>query len=366
MIRVDWKHWAAVTVTVAGGALALYLLCRFALVLLLPFLLALALAVVTRRTVLRLAARTGCPVRIASLLVTALALTLLGLVVFLLCSRLFTEAQNLLDFLEKDSADPNGQTARLIAFFRSFGERFPFLERLRGIRFLEELLGDPQAYFAERLQELLSAMTGRIAAVAGGILRRLPKVLFFLVFTVISCFYFSVEYEAVTRTLVRLLPAKARERVPEWKARSMHAAKRYLRAYLLLFLLTLAELLVGFFTLRIRYAFLLALLTALLDILPVLGVGVILVPFAIFSLVVGETVRGVGLLVLYAIITVVRQVAEPHLVGKSIGLHPILMLVSLYVGLGIFGVTGFLIGPAIALCAKAIFDFRRDTKKGTR
>jgi predicted PurR-regulated permease PerM len=65
------------------------------------------------------------------------------------------------------------------------------------------------------------------------------------------------------------------------------------------------------------------------------------------------------------LITIVRQVAEPHLVGKSIGLHPILMLVSLYVGLGVFGVSGFLIGPAIALCAKAVFDFQKETKKGT-
>lgn len=366
MIRVDWKHWAAVTVTVAGGAVALYLLCRFALVLLLPFLLALALAVITRPAVLRLASRVRCSSRVAALLVTALALATFGLAVFLICSRLFAEAQNLLDFLEKDSADPHGQTASLVAFFRDFGNRFPFLERLRGMRLLEELIGDPEVYFSERLQEALSAVTGRIASVAGGVLRRLPKVLFFLVFTVISCFYFAVEYEAVTRTLVRLLPPKLREKAPEWKTRGMHTAKRYLRAYWLLFLLTLGELLLGFFALRIRYAFLLALLTALLDILPVLGVGVILVPFALFSLVVGETVRGVGLLVLYAVITVVRQVAEPHFVGKSIGLHPILMLVSLYVGLGIFGVSGFLIGPAIALCAKAIFDFKHDTKKGTQ
>ena len=135
------------------------------------------------------------------------------------------------------------------------------------------------------------------------------------------------------------------------------AAKRYLRAYFWLFLLTLGELLVGFFLLGIRYAFLLALLTAFLDILPVLGVGVILVPFAVFLLAVGQTGRGIGLLILYAVITVVRQVAEPHLVGKSLGLHPILMLLSLYVGLGVFGVAGFLLGPAIALIAKAVFDW---------
>ena len=125
-----------------------------------------------------------------------------------------------------------------------------------------------------------------------------------------------------------------------------------------MFLLTFAELSLGFFLLRIGYPFLLALLTALLDILPILGVGIILLPFALFSLVTGHVGRGVGLLVLYAAITVIRQIAESHLVGKSLGLHPILMLVSFYVGLGLFGVAGFLLGPAIAMLAKALFEQR--------
>lgn len=363
---MDWKRAAAITVTVAGGLVALYLLCRFAFVLLLPFLLAFVLAVATRRTVLALAARTRCPVRVMAALVTLFSLTVFGLLTFFLCNRLFVEAQNLLDFLAEESKDPNGQIARFFAFFRDFGNRLPLVSQIRDMPFLKELLGDPEAYVVEQLQHGVEGIAARLAAFAGGVLRRLPRVAFFLVFTVISCFYFAVEYEAVTRTLSHLTPRRFRARLPVWRERITAAAKRYLRAYFWLFLLTLAELLVGFFLLRIRYAFLLALLTAFLDVLPVLGVGVVLVPFAVFLLAVSQTGRGIGLLALYAVITVIRQIAEPHLVGKSLGLHPILMLISLYVGLGLFGVAGFVLGPAIALIAKAAFDwFCNEKEKGT-
>lgn len=131
--------------------------------------------------------------------------------------------------------------------------------------------------------------------------------------------------------------------------------RRYLRAYFLLFLLTFAELLIGFMILGTGYAFLLAFMTALLDALPVLGVGTILLPYAIFSFMAGDRSLGFGLLILYGVITLVRQFVEPHLVGKSLGLHPILMLMAFYVGFRLFGVAGIFLGPAAALILKYFF-----------
>jgi len=81
-----------------------------------------------------------------------------------------------------------------------------------------------------------------------------------------------------------------------------------------------------------------------------------LLPWALFSLLTGNTALGIGLAVLYAVITVIRQVIEPHIVGKSLGLHPILMLVALYAGLKIFGLIGVFAGPALALGVKVFFS----------
>ena len=121
-------------------------------------------------------------------------------------------------------------------------------------------------------------------------------------------------------------------------------------------MITLFELCIGFLLLRVEYVFLLALLVALLDFLPIFGVGTVLLPWGIFSLLVGNTALGVGLLVLYVVITVLRQAIEPHFVGKSLGLHPILMLVAIYAGIKLLGIVGFLAGPLLAIIIKAVLE----------
>ena len=87
-------------------------------------------------------------------------------------------------------------------------------------------------------------------------------------------------------------------------------------------------------------------------------------PWGIFSILTGNTFLGIGLVVLYAIITVIRQVIEPHIVGKSLGLHPILMLVALYAGLKIFGIIGVFAGPALALMAKVLLTREKADEVG--
>ena len=364
MERIDWKKWAAIVITVAGGVAALMLFCKLVLVLLLPFVFALLLAFATRRAVKSLSRRTGCPPRISAILVTLGALVLLALLLFVLCNRLAVEVQNLLSFLIEDSENPNGEIAAIVSFFRELGDHLPFLSHLRRLEFLQDIIGDPEEYLINQLREFLSSVAGKLAAGVAAILRRLPGVLLFLLVTLISCFYFAVEYETVSRVLIGLLPPKLRERWPDARDSATRATKRYVRAYFLLFLLTLAQLTIAFFVLCVRYPFLLALLTAFLDILPVLGVGTVLLPWALFSFATGRVARGVGLLVVYAVMTVIRQIAEPHLVGKSLGLHPILMLISFYVGLGLFGVVGLFLGPALALCFKATGEwFAKGQKK---
>ena len=112
---------------------------------------------------------------------------------------------------------------------------------------------------------------------------------------------------------------------------------------------------------RVSYSFLLALVISFVDILPVLGVGSVLVPWAVFSFVSGRWNFGIGLLIIYGCVTVVRQIAEPKIVGGSIGLHPLATLVSMYAGLKLLGVTGLLIGPVTAIIVKSLFDV---TQKG--
>jgi sporulation integral membrane protein YtvI len=153
-------------------------------------------------------------------------------------------------------------------------------------------------------------------------------------------------------------------RLSGWRASVEHFSKGYLKAYLLLFLLTFSELFLGFSILRVEYALLLALLVSLVDLLPVLGVGIVLVPWSIVMLLQRDYRLGAGLLILYGTVLLVRQIMEPRLVGKSLGLHPLITLFASYAGWRLFGVLGMLLGPVLALAIKAVL--LRDSDKRSK
>ena len=139
-------------------------------------------------------------------------------------------------------------------------------------------------------------------------------------------------------------------------------ALQFLKSYLVLFLITFAGLFLGFTLLRESYAFLFALVTALVDSLPIFGMGIILFPLAVFRFMTGELSYGIGLCMMYLILTVLRQVLEPKILGAGLGVHPLLMLFSMYLGLQWFGVGGMLIAPFLTVTVKNLMEIRKNKK----
>lgn len=350
-----WKNAAAISVASAGFAAGLYLFVRFALPVLFPFLFAFLLAILTRPLVVKLTGRLGGHERITAAGITLFFLCVFGVICYFLFLLLFTQAQNLLEMVLCDAADEHGRLAAVLAFFKEAAARLPLFSRLAESSFFRELIGDPEAFFKGLLQNSVSAWAGSLPSRLTACLSRLPGVFVALIVLLIACFFFALDYSRVTAFLCSLCPPRLREKLPEARRRIGELFRRWLFAYLLLFLLTFGELFFGLLLLRERYAFLLAFLIALMDILPVLGVGTALLPWAVFRLMSGNVWGGVGLLLLYTVITVVRQVTEPHLVGKSIGLHPLAMLFAFFAGMKLFGFAGIFIGPLAALLIKALF-----------
>lgn len=122
-----------------------------------------------------------------------------------------------------------------------------------------------------------------------------------------------------------------------------------------------AILLAGFLLIRQPYSVLLAVLLAVLDFIPIIGSGTVMVPWAVIDVLTGNCVHAVGLMVVWGIVCVFRRVAEPKAVGSQTGLSPILSLVSMYVGMRLAGVLGMILGPVLCLvlinvCRTGIFD----------
>ena len=149
--------------------------------------------------------------------------------------------------------------------------------------------------------------------------------------------------------LLRLLPSKLQPVLLRCKQHLCGTLLRMLKAYLILLLITFLQLFLGFFLLDIEQPLLWATVLALLDFLPFIGTGLILIPWGIFELLTGRGALGAGLLILFAILTLVHNLMEPKLVSSSIGLHPLATLLAMYAGLRFFGFSGLLLAPVAVL-----------------
>ena len=127
-------------------------------------------------------------------------------------------------------------------------------------------------------------------------------------------------------------------------------------AYGKIMLLTFFELTIGLHILGIENALVIAFLIAIFDVLPVLGTGGIMLPWILISFLNNQVKTGVGLLILYLVITVIRNIIEPKIVGKQIGLHPLLMLMCMYLGARLFGFLGIFILPILILIVQNLND----------
>ena len=135
---------------------------------------------------------------------------------------------------------------------------------------------------------------------------------------------------------------------------------KWVRSYALILFITFCEIFLGLSILKAAglytggYIFVIAVCTALLDILPVFGTGTVLIPWAVFSLITHKIGLGIGLIIIYALITVIRQVVEPKLVSANVDMHPVVTLMAMYLGLQIFGVIGLIILPITLVVIKTL------------
>lgn len=187
-------------------------------------------------------------------------------------------------------------------------------------------------------------------------LKGLPMFLTTLVFTIISSILISADYTAVSSFLLRQLPLKYRHMLLDAKNYMVGSLFKMLQAYMIIMIITMAELAAGLWALGVELFLAIAVIIALLDILPLIGTGGILIPWGVLELLRGDYFLGGGLLVLFAVVTFVRNIIEPKIVGRQIGLHPVITIAAMYIGLRLFGFLGLLLAPLAALLIKYLND----------
>ena len=185
---------------------------------------------------------------------------------------------------------------------------------------------------------------------------KLPTVLLTILIIVIATFFTAGKTDKIKTVIKRQIPDKYKSVSGQMYRTFGKTVWKMIKSYVILFFITFIELTIGLLVLGIDYFWIIALLIAIVDILPVVGTGTVLIPWGILELVLGDTAIGIGILVLYIIITVVRNIIEPKLVSKQIGLPPILTLLGMYVGLKLFGILGLFLVPLLMILVKTAND----------
>ena len=336
------QAYAHLTITALGVAVVAFIAVRYLFLPLLPFFIAWGVAFVVRPAALFLSRKLKLPRRLVSALLAAVAILVgLSAVVALGVWGISAAWRFLSDFAKDERLfELLERIANPISAIFGDGE---------GAARLEEYLGDT---LKGAISSVLSTLVDILTAVA----TRVPGVLFFILVTLIAAVYFAIDIERINAFVRRILPKRVGRALVRLKDSFLHVGVRYIRSYLILMSITFVIMLAGFLILRVKNALFLALVISLLDILPLIGVGTVIVPWSIFQLVFGSPVIGIGLIVLLIVHEITRQFAEPRIVGKSLGLHPIVSLVLLYVGYSLFGFFGLLITPVVGILAGLLIN----------
>ncbi|MGN8920608.1 sporulation integral membrane protein YtvI [Lachnospiraceae bacterium HCP28S3_F9] len=207
------------------------------------------------------------------------------------------------------------------------------------------------ANFDKMMGELMSRISEPTVSAAGRFAKSIPSVLVATIVTFISAYFFIAEREDVIRWSKKVAPDALVSRMTMVMDNLKFAIGGYLKAQLKIMVVVYIILVVGFIILNIHFSFLLGLLIALLDFLPFFGTGTALIPWAIYQFFMGNYKLVVGLVILYAVTQLVRQLIQPKLVGDSMGLRPLLTLFLLYTGYKIGGVFGMIFAVPIGMIA---------------
>lgn len=340
------------------SALLVFFAVKYLTLAFLPFIFAWGFALSLKKPAALLVKYAGIPAKTASAFCVIFVSFTLLYVFFLFFSMLFREAKELYGYISENGTQIEATLHGVSDMLEQNMRKIPYIGKLG-------LLSDASVSFEQKLISRISEFFPQIAVWLGTLFAKaaksVPHIALFILVTIIATFYFCLDLEKINRVLASFFPETPRKALFIFKEELFSVVFGYLRAYSLIIALTFTELFIGLSIIGTEYTFLVSFLIALVDILPVLGAGTVLIPWGIICLAGGNTRIGVCLLVLYLIITIIRQLAEPKIVGTFLGLHPLCTLLAMYVGVKLCGIWGIFLFPIGLIVVRNVY--RRTEKE---
>lgn len=289
------------------------------------------------------------PNKLAVGITVALIYLILGFVIALICIRLVKEATVLVDII------PNLYNKSVDMFnnnFDSFKKMYSSLPDTLSSKIYD--IG------TNVLTQLTNFAIGLINGMFDFVLF-LPTMIIYIVVTILATYFLATDKSIIYDFFEKTLPKRWLDNFVNIINKSIKSLISYFKAQLMLAGISFICFVVGFLIIGQSYPFTIALILAILDILPVVGVGTGMIPWIIYCGMTGDIRHAVVLTIVYGIAMVIRQLLEPKIIGNSIGIKPIITLATMFIGFKIFGILGMLIGPIITIILKDVLAIVLET-----
>ncbi len=357
---IEKRRGVIISVVYYGLILAaFYLIFKTFFSLLIPFIVAFILAALLHRPVKYISGKTPLNRSVTSTVFVLLILAVLGFLVFLIGNALFGKVKDFYDYIMNELKDIPALAEKIKTWAISMIGFLP--EKIRA-QLTENITVAFEKIIANGFEDFSMASISdmgidwsSLLAKGGGVLKntvvQIPSVLIAILVSVVACVFITIDYDHIVAFVMRQFSPRNKKRIHEAKTLAIGTLGGMLKAYSLIVLITTTELSIGFYIMYFAkifqsdYIIFISILIAIVDIIPVLGTGTVLIPWTIYSFISGDIAMGIGLLVLYVVITVIRQIIEPKLVAGQAGLSPIVTIIAMYVGTKTIGILGFFILP---------------------
>ena len=215
-----------------------------------------------------------------------------------------------------------------------------------------EILGKMILSFKSTIESILSKTSIKLTSLATEVAIKIPEMFFSVTVAIITSFFAAIDFDMIKKFILGQIPLKAQKRILEIKNLLSCSVFKMIKCYVVIFFITFIELFVGFALLKVSDPFVVAILIAIADILPIIGTGTVLIPWSIIAFFEKNIAFSIGIIALFFISIVVRNIVEPKLIGEKLGLHPIVSLLCLYIGLKIGGVMMAIVLPFTVIIIK--------------
>ena len=315
----------------------------------LPFLIGYIISISIEPVIKKFSNTTNLSRKISSIIVMSVFFFILILLIIWGVTTLIAEASNLLDKL-------NFYINKVVTYVDVFIKEFEFDKF--------NLPNNVKDIIQESSKDLFSNITNIIKALLTNVLETVyavPKIAIYLVITILATYFITSDKFYILDRIEHHIPRKMVDKIGKKIEAIKENLGNYIKAEGILFLVAFVLYLIGLYIFKIigmnvRYPFLIALLILILDIIPILGAGTIVIPWIIVLLINGNKALAFSLLGLYLLNIAIREFIEPKVVSKNIGIHPIFTLIAMYTGFKFVGIIGMILGPIVLIILKNIFS----------